>query len=76
MPLMGFGVVGARGELATIARAGERRAGGLSLRAVAATLASEGRVSRRGRRFLPAQIAHMVAVRNGRVSSAAQFGDC
>ncbi|MGH7438394.1 MAG: recombinase family protein [Polyangiaceae bacterium] len=62
-------------EQATIARARELRAAGLSLRAVAATLASQGRVSRRGRRFLPAQIARMLAVRNERGSLAAQFDD-
>jgi hypothetical protein len=56
-------------------RTSQLRAAGLSLRAVAATLASEGRVSRRGRRFLPAQIARMVAVRNKRVSPATQFED-
>jgi hypothetical protein len=71
----GVHLVAARSEQATIARARELRAAGLSLRAVAATLASEGRVSRRGRRFLPAQIARMVAVRNGRASPAAQFED-
>lgn len=71
----GVHLVAARSEQATIARARELRAGGLSLRAVAATLASEGRVSRRGPRFLPAQIARMVAVRNGRASPAAQFED-
>jgi hypothetical protein len=57
----------ARHERATIARARDLRARGLSLRAVAAKLASEGRVSRRGRRFLPAQVARMLAARNGRV---------
>jgi hypothetical protein len=52
----------ARQEQATIARARHLRARGLSLRSVAAKLAAEGRVSRRGRPFLPAQIARMLAV--------------
>ncbi|HLK39939.1 MAG TPA: recombinase family protein, partial [Polyangiaceae bacterium] len=70
----GVHLVAARSEQATIAQARELRAAGLSLRAVAATLASEGRVSRRGRRFLPAQIARMVAVRNKRVAGRAIRG--
>jgi site-specific DNA recombinase len=56
----GVHMVAARAEQATIARARELRATGLSLRAVAPTLASEGRVSRKGRRFLAAQVARMV----------------
>lgn len=71
----GVHLVAARAEQATIGRARELRAAGLSLRAVAATLASEGNVSHRGRRFLPAQIARMLAVRNGRASSAAPCED-
>ncbi|MGA7120466.1 MAG: recombinase family protein [Polyangiaceae bacterium] len=59
--------VAARQEQATISRARGLRAKALSLRAVAAKLASEGRVSRRGRGFLPAQIARTLAVRNGRL---------
>jgi hypothetical protein len=51
----GVHLVAARAEQATIAGAREVRAAGLSLRAVAATLASEGRVSPKGRPFLPAQ---------------------
>jgi len=63
----GVHLMAARQEQATIARARDLRARGLSLRAVAAKLASEGRVSRRGRRFLPAQVARMLAARNGRL---------
>lgn len=47
-------------EQATIARACELRASGLSLRAVAAHLAAEGQVSRTRRRFLPEQVARML----------------
>jgi site-specific DNA recombinase len=47
-------------EQATIARARELRASRLSLRAVAARLAAEGRVSRTGRRFVAQQVARMV----------------
>jgi len=65
--LQGDGVhlVTDRQEQATIARARELRAAGLSLRAVAAKLDSEGRVSRRGRTFLPAQVARMLALPTG-----------
>ena len=45
----GVRLVAAGREQATIARAREPRASGLSLRAVASRLAAEGRVSRRGR---------------------------
>lgn len=47
-------------EQTTIARAREL-AGGLSLRAIAARLAAEGRMSRRGRPFVAAQVARMLA---------------
>jgi site-specific DNA recombinase len=47
-------------EQVTIARARELRAHGLSLRAVAARLAAQGRVSRTGRKFLAQQIARML----------------
>jgi DNA invertase Pin-like site-specific DNA recombinase len=56
----GVHLLAAPHEQATIARARLLRAAGLSLRAVAAKLASEGRVSRRGRTFLPEQVARMV----------------
>lgn len=61
--LRGSGVhlVAARHEQATIARARGLR-GGCSLRAVAAKLASEGRGSRLGRRFLPTQVTRRLAV--------------
>jgi hypothetical protein len=62
----GVHLVAARQEQATIARARKLRATGLSLRAVSAKLASEGRVSRRGLRFLPAQVARMLAARHVR----------
>jgi DNA invertase Pin-like site-specific DNA recombinase len=48
-------------EQAVIARARELRADGLSLRAVAARLASEGERSRVGRTFAATQVARMVA---------------
>lgn len=57
----GVHLVAARQEQPTIARARELRATGLSLRAVAAGLASEERVSRRGETFLAAQVARMLA---------------
>jgi DNA invertase Pin-like site-specific DNA recombinase len=47
-------------EQATIARARELVAGGLSLRAVASQLATEGRVSRKGGTFLAPQVARML----------------
>ena len=47
-------------EQATIARARELRTSGLSLRAVAAHLATEGQVSRTRRRFLAEQVARML----------------
>jgi DNA invertase Pin-like site-specific DNA recombinase len=56
----GVHLVVARAEQATIARARELRATGLSLRGVAATLASEGSLSRNGRPFLASQVARMV----------------
>jgi DNA invertase Pin-like site-specific DNA recombinase len=62
----GAHLVAAKQEQATIARARDLRARGFSLRAVAAKLASERRLSHRGRRFLPAQVARMLAARNGR----------
>jgi hypothetical protein len=49
-------------EQATMVRASQLRAGGLSLRQVATRLASEGRLSRRGRPFLAAQVARMLQV--------------
>jgi DNA invertase Pin-like site-specific DNA recombinase len=52
-------------EQATIARARELRTSGLSLRAVAAHLAAEGRVSRTRRRFLAEQVARMLDRRPG-----------
>jgi DNA invertase Pin-like site-specific DNA recombinase len=66
--LQGDGVhlVAAPHEQATIARARSLRATGLSLRAVAAKLATEGRVSRCGRGFLPEQVARMLAAAAGR----------
>jgi DNA invertase Pin-like site-specific DNA recombinase len=48
-------------EQATIARARELRAAGLSLRAVSAALASEGRLARTGRAFEAQQVARLVA---------------
>jgi DNA invertase Pin-like site-specific DNA recombinase len=57
----GMRLVAAKREQATIARARELRSIGLSLRAVAAELGAEGRVSRRGTPFLPSQIARMLA---------------
>jgi DNA invertase Pin-like site-specific DNA recombinase len=56
----GVRLVAAWREQATIARARELRAAGLSLRAVASRLAIEGRVSRTGRVFLAPQIARML----------------
>jgi DNA invertase Pin-like site-specific DNA recombinase len=50
-------------ERATIARAHRLRARGLSLRAVAARLADEGRVSRSGGRFTAEQVARMLSRR-------------
>jgi site-specific DNA recombinase len=47
-------------EQAVIARARELRAAGASLRAIAATLAEVGMLSRRGRPFDPKSIANMV----------------
>ena len=47
-------------EQATIARSRELVAEGLSLRAVAAQLATEGRVSRKGGTFLAPQVARML----------------
>jgi DNA invertase Pin-like site-specific DNA recombinase len=47
-------------EQATIERATRLRAAGLSLRAISTQLAVEGRVSRRGRKFLAQQIARML----------------
>jgi site-specific DNA recombinase len=47
-------------EQATIARARELRASGLSLRAAAAQLAAEGYASRAGRQFLAQQVARML----------------
>ena len=55
-------LVVARTEQATIGGARELLATGLSLRAVAATLATEGRVSRKARPFLAAQVARMVRI--------------
>jgi DNA invertase Pin-like site-specific DNA recombinase len=62
----GVHLVAARAEQATIARARELRMTGLSLRTVAAVLASEGRVSRKGRPFLATQVARMVRTRTPR----------
>jgi DNA invertase Pin-like site-specific DNA recombinase len=56
----GVRLVRNRREQATIARARELRAGGLSLRAVAARLADEGHGSRRGRQFLAEQVLRML----------------
>lgn len=48
-------------EQATITRAAELRSSGLSLRAVAAALAAEGRVSRSGASFVASAISSMIA---------------
>lgn len=50
-------------EQATRARAASLRAGGLSLRAVASALESEGRLARNGRRFEASQIARILVPR-------------
>jgi DNA invertase Pin-like site-specific DNA recombinase len=63
----GVRLVANRPEQATIARARRLRAHGLSLRAVAARLAFEGRVSRSGRRFIAEQVARMINQRASRV---------
>lgn len=57
----GKALVPAPDEEATITRARELRAAGLSLSAVGRALADEGRVSRVGRTFVAAQVARMVA---------------
>jgi site-specific DNA recombinase len=49
------------GEQAIIAQAVELREAGASLRAIAAALTEQGRLSRSGRAFLPAQISRMIA---------------
>ncbi len=48
-------------EQRTIARAVEVHASGLSLRAISATLAREGRVSRAGAPFVPCAVSKMIA---------------
>ena len=57
-------------EQATIARARLLVGEGRSLRAVAAQLASEGHVSRKGRPFFPAQVARMLAGESGARAAA------
>jgi site-specific DNA recombinase len=47
-------------ERATVARARELRATGLSLASVARALAAEGRLARNGREFFPMQISNML----------------
>lgn len=61
----GVRVVAHAAEQAVVARAAELRAGGLSLRATSAALASEGRVNRAGRAFDPNAIMNMLARRAG-----------
>jgi DNA invertase Pin-like site-specific DNA recombinase len=57
-------------EQATIARARELSVEGRSLRTVAAVLAAEGHVSRKGVVFLPPQIARMLASVEGDTAAA------
>lgn len=52
-------------EQATIARAGELKAQGLVLRAIAARLASEGRLARNGKPFAAQQVANMLKSSEG-----------
>jgi DNA invertase Pin-like site-specific DNA recombinase len=54
-------LVAVEGERATIARARELAAEGCSLRAVAARLAVEGHVSRKGGTFSACQVARMLS---------------
>jgi len=51
--------VEAEGEQQTIARARELRGTGLALRAVAKTLADEGRFARNGKAFAAQSVANM-----------------
>lgn len=56
----GVRLVADRREQSTIVRARRLRGHGLSLRAIAARLAAEGRVSRSGRRFIAEQVTRML----------------
>jgi DNA invertase Pin-like site-specific DNA recombinase len=64
-------LVAVGGEQATIARARVLAAEGLSLRTVAAQLAAEGHVSRKGSPFSAVQVARMLASVEGERSAAA-----
>ena len=59
----GVHLVVSKPERATVLRARQLRSIGLSLRAVAAKLAAEGRISRQGRVFFACQIARMLVRR-------------
>jgi hypothetical protein len=59
-----------RHEQATILRARRLRSCGLSFRAIAARLAAEGRINRKGRPFFAAQVARMLADEGAAVCAA------